>query len=67
MFDAAIFWASLGGIGGVLMIVAALFFCMFMSIEENEPVLGLLFGAPVALVGIGGIALSLALTNGWAV
>jgi len=67
MFDAAIFWASLGGIGGVLLIVAACFFCMFMSIEENEPALGLLLGTPVALIGIGGIALSLALTDGWAV
>lgn len=66
MFDGAIFWASIGGGGGVLLVVVALLVCMFFNIEEGEPLLGFLVGTPIALLGITGIALSLALTDGWA-
>lgn len=67
MFNAAIFWASIGGWGGALLVAVALLICMCMTIEEDEFVLGAIIGTPIALLGITGIALSLALTDGWSV
>lgn len=65
MFNAAIFWASVGGWGGVLFIAGAGLFAIYVILYEEKPVLAFAISAPVALTGIAGIALSLALTNAW--
>jgi hypothetical protein len=64
MFNAAIFWASVGGVGGVGFMCLA-FLVVIWGFSHDEPGIAVFGGGVVGMVGATGVALSLALTGAW--
>lgn len=63
-FNAAIFWASLSGWSGAVLVLLGVFL-LFTLLEENEKVMGILFGGLMILSGLVGISVAMGITNGF--
>jgi hypothetical protein len=67
MFNSAMFFATVGGAGGALFILAAIVWALYFIANEDEIIIGIGGGLLGGLIGIVGLASSVAFTNGWEV
>lgn len=64
MFNAAIFWATVGGFGCIVFVLLAVA-AAFILFDSGRTLQAVLTGGVLALIGVMGLALSFSLTNGW--